>query len=297
MIKKVLGSGYLFLVPAFVFFFCFILYPIIFVITGSFFSWSTLSEMKFIGFKHYLDIAVDRVFWITMRNTVLWFFITIFIQATVGFFLAYIIEEKLIHGKLFFRTLFFIPVVTSVVVIAIIWSNLYSPYNGPIGNFLSGIGIPGPFNFLGNVHTVIFALIAVNIFEWTGWSMAMYIAGLSEIPIEMKEAALIDGVTGFSLIRYIYFPVLSHVHKSLIMLGVIGSLQTFALIYNMTSGGPNSASEMPGTYIFRTGFTMQRMGYASAISTLILFFTLIITVFQMVALKSGNLSIAGGTES
>jgi multiple sugar transport system permease protein/raffinose/stachyose/melibiose transport system permease protein len=297
MLKKIVSSGYLFLAPAFIFFLCFILYPIIFVIAGSFFNWSTLSEMKFIGVKNYLEILVDRVFWITMVNTVLWFFITIFTQAIIGFFLAYIIEEKLINGKLFFRTLFFIPVVTSVVVIAIIWSNLYSPYNGPISNFLSKLGLPGPFNFLGNVRTVIFALIMVNIFEWTGWSMAMYIAGLSEISVEMKEAALIDGVTGFPLIRYIYFPVLAHVHKSLIMLGVIGSLQTFALIYSMTSGGPNSASEMPGTYIFRTGFTMQRMGYASAISTIVLLFTLVITVFQMVALKSGNLSITGGAET
>jgi multiple sugar transport system permease protein/raffinose/stachyose/melibiose transport system permease protein len=297
MLKKILGSGYLFLVPAFVFFLCFILYPIIFVIAGSFFSWSTLSEMKFINFRNYAEIASDRVFWITMRNTVLWFFITIFTQAAAGFSLAYIIEEKLINGKMFFRTLFFIPVVTSIVVIAIIWSNLYSPYNGPIGKFLSGMGIPGPFNFLGNVHTVIFSLIVVNIFEWTGWSMAMYIAGLSEIPDEMKEAALIDGVTGFPLIRYIYLPALIHVHKSLIMLGVIGSLQTFALIYSMTSGGPNSASEMPATYIFRTGFTMQRMGYASAISTVILFFTLIVTLFQICVLKSGNLSITGGKDA
>lgn len=296
MIRKILGSGYLFLIPALAFFACFILYPIIFVIAGSFFNWSTLSEMTFAGLKNYAEIMADRVFWITMKNTVLWFFITIFTQATIGFFLAYIIEEKLINGKTFFRTVFFIPVVTSVVVIAIIWSNLYSPYNGPISNFLQSIGLKGPFNFLGDVRNVIFALILVNIFEWTGWSMAMYIAGLSEMSIDMKEAALIDGVSGFPLIRYIYFPALTHVHKSLIMLGVIGSLQTFALIYTMTSGGPNSASEMPGTYIFRTGFTMQRMGYASAVSTVILLFTLVVTVFQMAALKSGNLSITGGSE-
>jgi multiple sugar transport system permease protein/raffinose/stachyose/melibiose transport system permease protein len=294
MLKKILGSGYWFLAPAFFFFLIFILYPIIFVISGSFFSWSTLSEMKFIGLDNYLEIIGDRVFRITMKNTVLWFFITIFTQAAIGFALAYIIEEKLINGRLFFRTLYFIPVVTSVVVIAIIWSNLYSPYNGPIGSFLTKLGFHGPFNFLGDVHNVIFALIAVNIFEWTGWSMAMYIAGLTQISVEMKEAARIDGVTGFPLIWRIYLPILSHVHKSLIMLGVIGSLQTFALIYSMTSGGPNSASEMPGTYIFRTGFTMQRMGYASAISTVVLIFTLIATVFQMTALKSGNLSIGGG---
>jgi multiple sugar transport system permease protein/raffinose/stachyose/melibiose transport system permease protein len=297
MLKKILGSGYWFLAPAFVFFLFFILYPIIFVISGSFFSWSTLSEMKFTGLSNYLEIMTDRVFGITMRNAVLWFFITIFTQAAIGFFLAYVIEEKLINGRVFFRTLFFIPVVTSIVVIAIIWSNLYSPYNGPISNFLSKAGFRGPFNFLGDVHNVIFALIIVNIFEWTGWSMAMYIAGLSEISVEMKEAALIDGVTGFPLIWRIYLPALSHVHKSLVMLGVIGSLQTFALIYSMTSGGPNSASEMPGTYIFRTGFTMQRMGYASAISTVILIFTLILTVFQMTILKSGNLSIGGGEKA
>ena len=284
----------MFLVPAFVFFLCFIVYPIGFVIFGSFFDWSTLADMRFVLFRNYTDILDDAIFWITIKNTLLWFFITIFVQAAVGFFLAYIIEEKILHAKTLFRTVFFIPVVTSVVVIAIIWSNLYSPYNGLINDLLRKVvGIKQPLNFLGDPETVIFALIAVNIFEWTGWSMALYIAGISEIPIEMKEAALIDGVTGFPLIRCIYLPVLAHVHKSLIMLGFIGSLQTFALIYGMTTGGPNSASEMPGTYIFRTGFTLQRMGYASAISTVILIFTLLVTLFQIKVLKSGNLSLTG----
>ena len=292
MLRKTLESGYIFLVPAFLFFLCFIVYPIGFVIFGSLFDWSTLAEMRFTLFGNYIDILDDAIFWITIKNTFLWFFITIFVQAAVGFCLAYIIEEKIFHGKTFFRTVFFVPVVTSVVVIAIIWSNLYSPYNGLINNFLREVfGLQKPLNFLGNPRTVIFSLIAVNIFEWTGWSMALYIAGISEISVEMKEAALIDGVTGFPLIRRIYLPVLAHVHKSLIMLGFIGSLQTFALIYSMTTGGPNSASEMPGTYIFRAGFTMQKMGYASAISTVILIFTLLATIFQMKVLKSGNLSI------
>ena len=294
MFKQALESGYVFLVPAFVFFLCFIVYPIGFVIFGSFFDWSTLADMRFVRFRNYTHILDDAIFWITIKNTFLWFFITIFVQAAVGFSLAYIIEEKILYAKTLFRTVFFIPVVTSVVVIAIIWSNLYSPYNGLINNLLREFaGIEQPLNFLGDPKTVIFALIVVNIFEWTGWSMALYIAGISEIPIEMKEAALIDGVTGFPLIRRIYLPVLAHVHKSLIMLGFIGSLQTFALIYGMTTGGPNSASEMPGTYIFRTGFTLQRMGYASAISTVILIFTLLVTLFQIKVLKSGNLSLTG----
>jgi multiple sugar transport system permease protein/raffinose/stachyose/melibiose transport system permease protein len=298
MVKKFFLSGYVFILPALFFFVCFILYPVVFVLAGSFFQWSTLSDMTFVGLRHYIELLVtDRVFHITMINTFLWFLITIFVQSFIGFFLAYIIEERLRRFKTFFRTLFIIPVVTSVVVIAIVWSNMYSPYNGLISNFLYTIGLPGPFNFLGSVKGSIYSLMVVNIWEWTGWSMALYIAGISEISTEMKEAALIDGVTGFPLIRYIYFPSLGHIHKSLIMLGLIGSLQTFALVYSMTSGGPNSATEMPGTYIFRAGFRLQRMGYASAISTVILLITLILTVVQMLVLRAGNLSSDSGGAS
>ncbi len=137
-------------------------------------------------------------------------------------------------------------------------------------------------------------MIAVNIWEWTGWSMLLYIAGISQISPDIKEAAKIDGAKGFRLIRRIYLPLLAPVHKSLIMLGIIGSLQTFALVYSMTSGGPNSASEIPGTYIFRMGFSVQQMGYASDISVVVLLIALILTVAQVVTVGSGNFIGKGG---
>lgn len=287
-IKQSRISGYIFITPAIIFFIVFIVYPILFIGYGSFFKWSTLSNMKFAGFDNYVKLFQDGVFGITLRNSLFWIIITIVVQATIGFILAYIIEENLTRYKSFFRTLFFIPVVTSVVVIAILFKNMFSPYQGLITNIIYSLGIDGPLNWLGNVNSAIFAIIVVNIWEWTGWSMLLYIAGISQISEEIKEAAEIDGANGFKKITNIFLPMLSSVHKSLIMLGIIGSLQTFALVYNMTNGGPNSASEMPGTYIFRMGFKVQQMGYASAISVVILLIALIFTVAQVVTIGSGN---------
>jgi ABC-type spermidine/putrescine transport system permease subunit II len=197
-------------------------------------------------------------------------------------------EEKMTRRKSLYRTVFFIPVVTSVVAIAILFKNMFSPYQGLITNALYRVGFKGPFNWLGDINSAIFGVIAVNIWEWTGWSMLLYIAGISQISPDIKEAANIDGARGFRLIRSMYLPLLSPVHKSLVLLGIIGSLQTFALVYSMTSGGPNSASEMPGTYIFRMGFSVQQMGYASAISVVILMIALILTVTQVVTIGSGS---------
>jgi len=294
-IKQSRISGYIFLTPAIIFFAVFIAYPILFIGYGSLFSWSTLSNMKFIGLSNYVNLLHDRVFGITLRNSLYWILITVSVQMIFGFLLAYTIEENLKRFKSFFRTLFFIPVVTSVVVIAILFKNMFSPYQGLITNMIYSLGIKGPLDWLGGIDSAIFAVIAVNIWEWTGWSMLLYVAGISQISEEIKEAAEIDGANGFKKIIYIFIPQLASVHKSLIMLGIIGSLQTFALVYSMTNGGPNSASEMPGTYIFRMGFKVQQMGYASAISVIILLIALFFTVFQVLTVGSGN--FAGKGES
>lgn len=288
--KKYNWPGYLFILPSILFFLFYILYPIVFAGYGSLFSWSNLLNMKFVGLQNYAKLFSDPVFLKVMRNVVYWILITVIVQAAIGFTLAYIIEEKLPHFKGFFRTLFFLPVVTSVVVIAILWANIYKPYQGILANFLSLFGI-GIIDFLGNTRLAIFSIILVNIWEWTGWSMVLYVAGINQIPEEIKEAASIDGASGLQQIFRIYLPSLSGTHKSLVVLGIIGSLQTFALIYSMTGGGPNHATEMPGTYIFQTGFSNQQMGYASAISMAILLLALVLTAIQVLFLGSGNFTL------
>ncbi len=280
--------GYLFILPAILFFLVYILYPIIFVGWSSAFEWSTLKNMTFVGLDNYLKVFQDDVFWTTIKNSMIWIVTTVPIQAGIGFFLAYIIEDKLRRGRGFYRTVFFLPVATSVSVVAIVWGKMLQPYQGIITHYLTEIGVKGQINILGMPDTAILGCIIANIWEWTGWSMILYVAGISQISEDMKEAARIDGATRWQEIRYIYFPALASTHKSLLMLGVIGSLQTFGLIYSMTGGGPNHASEMPGTYIFQTGFTNQQMGYASALSMVTLLFALVLTVIQVKGLGAGD---------
>lgn len=286
--KKYNIPGYLFILPSILFFVFYILYPIVFVGWSSVYDWSTLKNMTFVGVENYTKIFRDKVFWTTMRNSLYWIITTVPIQAALGFFLAYIVEERLRKGKGIFRTVFFLPVATSVAVVAIVWGKMLQPYQGIITHYLSEIGLKGQMNILGMPKSAIFGCIIANIWEWTGWSMIMYVAGMSQISDDMKEAAKIDGATRWKEIRYIYFPSLASTHKSLLMLGIIGSLQTFGLIYTMTGGGPNHASEMPGTYIFQMGFTNQKMGYASALSMVTLLFALIMTVIQVKGLGAGD---------
>ena len=288
--KKINYAAYLFIVPAMFFFAMYILYPIIFIIKNSLFKWSTLSSMEFVGFENFTELFKDSTFWITIKNSLIWIIVTVPIQAVLGFFLAFAIEERVkAKGKTFFRTLFFIPVVTSVTVVAIIFSKIFQPYQGIIGHYLNAwFGLSPTINVLGNSKTALWGIMLANIWEWTGWSMIMYVGGLSQIPDDIEEAARIDGANTRQQIFYIYLPSLSSVHKSLLMLGIIGSLQTYALISVMTGGGPNHATEMPGTYIFLKGFTETQMGYACAISVSILLFALILTIIQVKFLGSGD---------
>lgn len=294
---KINFAGYLFILPA-MFFFCFyILYPIIFILKNSLFEWATLSNMKFVALENYFRVFSDSVFGITVKNSLIWIVVTVPVQACLGFLLAYAIEERIISkkgngksvSKTFYRTLFFIPVVTSVTVVAIMFSKIFQPYQGIIGHYLNQwFGLSSTINVLGNADVALWGIMLANIWEWTGWSMIMYIGGISQIPDDIKEAARIDGANTWQEIRHVFLPSLSSVHKSLLMLGIIGSLQTYALVSVMTGGGPNHATELPGTYIFQKGFTENQMGYACTISVVVLLFALILTFIQVKFLGSGD---------
>lgn len=294
---KINFAGYLFILPAMFFFCLYILYPIFFIISHSLYKWATLSNMEFNGLANYMTLWKDSTFGTTIKNSLKWICITVPVQACLGFILAYGIEEKIKSRKAegksvprtFFRTLFFIPVVTSVTVVAIMFSKIFQPYQGIVGHYLNQwFGMSSTINVLGNAKVSIYGIMLANIWEWTGWSMIMYIGGISQIPDDIKEAVRIDGANTWQEIRHVFLPSLLSVHKSLLMLGVIGSLQTYALISVMTGGGPNHASEMPGTYIFQKGFTENQMGYACAVSVAILIFALILTFIQVKFLGSGD---------
>jgi raffinose/stachyose/melibiose transport system permease protein len=272
---------YLYVLPATLMFVGLVAYPILWVIGESF---RGANGKIFVGFDQYLRAFTDPVFWRVLRNMFYWGAITVPVQMLLGGSIAYLIERHTSRSRTFFRVMFFLPVVTSVSVVSIVWAQMYAPYYGIVQEYLKYVGVQLSVAPLGEPSIAIFALILVNIWQWTGFSMIMYIAGINNIPSELFDAALIDGAHGWNLAVRIVVPLLSPVTRSLLLLGVIGTLQTFPIVHLMTDGGPDHASEIFGTYIFKQGFVIGDTGYSSALSALVLFLALALSVLQIAAL-------------
>jgi multiple sugar transport system permease protein/raffinose/stachyose/melibiose transport system permease protein len=195
--------------------------------------------------------------------------------------IAYILNSKIPFQNIF-RIIFFTPAIISPVVLGIVWQRIYNPFGG----LLADVGLETGARFLiqpylADPNIAIFSAIAVNFWQWTGFSMLMYVAGLQGVNKEVVEAAKVDGANTVQRIRYVIWPMLRHIHLTLILLGVIGTLQTFALIFMLTRGGPNHATEMLPTYIFQQAFMLQNMGYASAVAVVLLLIGLSASIFQV----------------
>src|SRR5690554_1451103 len=264
------AASMLFLLPTLTLFAIFVVYPIVYNLQASTLRWDGVNEGTFIGFDNYLRLFRDPVFLITLRNSGWWILLTILPQAVIGFFLALLLNER-IRGRAVYRAIFFIPAILSPVVVGIVWQRIMDPFNGVLTEVGKATGMDWlGGNFLADPETAIFAVIAVNVWMWTGFSMLFYLAGLQLIDPSVLEAAKVDGASWWQTTTRIVFPLLKHTHLSLLLLGIIGSLKTFELVYVLTQGGPNHASEMLPTFAFQGAFQLQSVGYGSAISVVLI---------------------------
>ena len=278
--------GLLFIAPAMLLFIVYVLYPIGYILSNSIYIWDGVNERIFIGFQNYVRMFTDEVFLISLRNVMYWIFLTIFPQMIIGFVFAYILNHE-ISGRTLIRAIIYMPAIISPVVVGIVWQRIYNPFGG----LLSDLGIITGLTFLAQPYIsdpsrAIFSVIAVNVWQWTGWSMLLYLAGMQSIEDEIFESTRLEGVSKSKEVRYIVWPMLKGTHLTLILLGVIGALQTFDLVYALTNGGPNNASQMLSTYIFLRSFRLQGMGYGSAMSVFTLALALGLSLFQIKFLGS-----------
>jgi raffinose/stachyose/melibiose transport system permease protein len=275
-------QGLLFIAPAVMLFVVFVLYAALYTIYAGFFQWDGINDKVFVGVQNYIEMfTTDHAFFLSLRNSLYWTIFTIFPQMFLGFILAYLLNSRIPGGALF-RAIFYVPAIVSPVVVGTVWQRIYNPFGG----FLSDLGFAVHWRFLQqpfltDFHTAIFAVIVVNVWQWTGFSMVLYLAGLQGVPSEIIEAAQLEGAHRWLIARKIVWPMLRHVHLTLILLGVIGTLQTFPLIYTLTHGGPNHATEMLPNWIFQEAFRLQSMGYASALSVVLLVLCLGLSVVQV----------------
>ena len=270
----------LFLLPALILFFIFVLYPIIQSVYYSLFNWKGFGPaVDFVGLENFRKILTDRVFLIALRNGLLIVTFSLLFQLPLSMFLAVMVAHDL-PGRAFFRTVFFMPYVLSEVITAYIWLFLFNP--DPERGFLNAIVTLGgrePVLFLGNTDIVLITVFVVLTWKYFGFHMLLYLTGLQNIPTEIEEAARIDGANSIQSFFYITLPLLGSTIRTSVYLSVIGALQVFALVWIMTKGGPVNASEMLATYMYRFSFVRFQLGYGSAVA---IYMFLICVTFSLI---------------
>jgi multiple sugar transport system permease protein/raffinose/stachyose/melibiose transport system permease protein len=275
-------EGLLFILPALLFFALFVLYPIVYIVRASLLEWDGLSTGTWVGLDNYRQLfTADPIFLKTLRNAVLWSVLTIVPQMLLGFGLAVLLNGPIV-GRTIYRAIFYLPAIVSPIVVGIVWQRIYNPFGGLLSDAARQSGLHWLAQpYLADPTMATYAAIAVNVWQWTGFSMLLYLAGLQGLPGEVLEAATIDGATRWQRLRQVVWPMLRPVHLTLILLGIIGALQTFALVFILTKGGPNNASQTLPTYIFQQAFQLSSMGYGAAISVVLLAIALIASLGQM----------------
>ena len=289
--RKQVRNFVFFLIPSIGIYTFFWVVPIIFNFVVSASAWNGMSafaETKWVGLKNYVKIFTnDTMFPKAFGHNIVFTLITVICIPLISCLLAIAVERFLRH-KGIFRTLFFIPAIVPLLAAAILFQWIYSIDGGLLNEALGLIGLKAlQRNFLGDSRTALGAVSFISVWKSIPFYMTILISGLQDIPEELEEAAKIDGADGRKVLRYVTLPLLKPILVIVFGLVVIDGFRTFDLIYATTNGGPNYATEIMTTYIYRVGFGDFRMGYATALSSVNIIFVLIITsVYLRISNKS-----------
>jgi len=262
------GDGWVaiwFLLPNLLGFLIFTFLPVFASLLLAFLKWDIISPPRWAGLSNFRQLLGERLMWKYAWNTVfLMFAIPVNMAASLG--LAVLLSKKL-RGTVFFRTIFFLPSIAAGVAIYILWSWIYNPEFGLINSLLRRIGINGP-QWLDDVHLAKPSLMLMGLWASAGgMNMILYLAGLSNVPPELLEAAEIDGATGWQRFRHVTWPLLSPTTFFIFIMSVIGGFQGgFQQAYIMTRGGPAGATTTIMYYIFNNAFVWLKMGKAAALA-------------------------------
>lgn len=241
---------------------------------------------KFIGFRNFIRIFKDENFHQALRNNFVFAIVVVPLQTSFALLLAVLVNQKLRFINLF-RTIFFSPVVTTMVVVSIVWTFLYNPSEGLINQFLKTIsfGLLGPYDWLNSTKLALPAIMILSIWQGVGFQMVIYLAGLQSIPEELYEAGRVDGTNMWSQFWYITVPQLRNTTIFVVIATTILAFKLFTQVWVMTQGGPQGATRTTMIMLYQEGFAQLRVGYASAIAVLFFFIVLCISTLQRIYLR------------
>ncbi|WP_258235017.1 carbohydrate ABC transporter permease [Paenibacillus agaridevorans] len=275
-----------FLAPAIIVYTTFLLGPVL----GSFFysltNWNGLYQtMDFVGLRNFVNLMEDGVFAKAIRNTMIFTVFVVLIQNAIGVPLALAMDSR-IRSKQVLKTLFFVPAILSPLVVGYTWTYIYEPQNGVLNTILRTVGLTGwEQSWLGDPQFALYSIVVMAVWQFSGYSMVIYLANLQTIPGDLYEAADIDGAGKWQQFKSITFPLLAPSITINIVLSSIGTLKAFDIIYVTTKGGPYYATETMTTLLFSTAFTKSSFGYGTAMGVVMFFFVFIISLAQILLLR------------
>jgi multiple sugar transport system permease protein len=281
-------AGYLFIAPAMLIFIVFTLLPVLYALFLSFTNYDVFTRRDWVGTLNYEliveDLVAGGVYWEALRNTVVYTVVSIPISMGIGLGLALLLNQRL-RGLGIYRTVYYIPVVTSMVAVAMIWVQLFDPLYGVISNAIEAVGLPA-VNWLGDPNLAMPSIIAVSVWKVVGWNMLIYLAGLQGIPEYLKEAAAIDGANHWQTLWKIILPLLQPTTFFILVTSLIGAFQVFDQVYVMTSGGPANATTTLVHQIYNAAFRALDMGYAAAMSFVLFGVILVLSLVSLKVIRS-----------
>ena len=237
------------------------------------------SNVRFVGFGNYIELARNPLFWAALRNTFYFVLVGGPLSVIVSLGAALLVNARLARWKSFFRTAYFAPVVTTLVAVALVWRYLYHPTYGPINYLLGKVGI-GPIDWLGDPAWAMPAIIILAVWKNFGYNMLIFIAGLQNIPDDLYDAADLDGANWWHRFRHVTLPMLGPTFLFVGVVTMIGYFQLFAEPYVMTQGGPLKSTLSVVLLMYEEGFRWWRIGNAAAIAFVLFLIMLLLTLLQ-----------------
>jgi ABC-type sugar transport system permease subunit len=272
-------GAYLYLAPALVVYAAFFLWPTFRLIQLSLQKWDGLSPPAFVGLENYRKLLLDDpLFWKAFWNNASWMLAAIIVPVFFGLLLAILLVRSPIHGRVIFRTIYFLPQVISSVVVAIIWNWIYNPSFGALNSLLEAVGL-GAFQkgWLGDLNLALPSVFIAWSWVHYGFTMVIFIAALQGIDETFFDAAKVDGANGFQQFWYVLLPFIRAPLTTVILITAISSFQVFDLVFIMTRGGPAYATLVLPIFMLDSAFTFRKVGYGAAISVTLGIFIVVIS--------------------
>jgi multiple sugar transport system permease protein len=244
------------------------------------YAFGSLGTVRFVGLRNFSHLFGDPVFWTSLRNTLYFVGVGGSLSVLVSLVTALVLNARGVRLRPLFRTVYFAPVVTTLVAVAIVWRYLYHPKYGLVNHALGAFGI-GPIDWLGDPHWAMPGIVLLAVWRNFGYNMLIFVAGLGSIPEELYEAAAIDGAGAWRRFLHVTLPGLAPIFVFVGITTMIGFFQLFAEPYVMTQGGPLRSTTSLVLLMYEEGFRWWRMGVASAIALILLLVTLAGTLVQM----------------